>query len=128
MKFDSELLFPSARIREGPCYPCEKAAVVGHQQPSREPCGAVAPLELLNHNSTVYYVPLVQYSVPLWKQGTKILPTLALLMLKDDVVDDAVFLRLIGIHDEVALHVALHLLEGLSAVLGKQLIRDLAHT
>ena len=41
-----------------------------------------------------------------------------LLVLVDDVVDDSVFLALLGVHDEVALHVALDLLQELTAVLG----------
>ncbi len=84
------------------------------------PSALIAPLQLLNHNSAFRYVPFVQYSVPLWKQGAKIPPTLVivLLVLEDDVVDDAIFFRLKSIHDEVALYIALHLLQGLSAMLG----------
>ena len=36
-------------------------------------------------------------------------------------------LRLLGIHDEVAFHVALDLLQPLTAVLGQHLVGDLAH-
>ncbi len=50
-----------------------------------------------------------------------------LLVLEDDVIDNAIFLGLIGIHDEVALDIALDLLQWLSTVFREQLIGNLAH-
>ena len=44
----------------------------------------------------------------------------------DDVVDDAVFLGLLGRHNEVALHVALDAIERLAGVLAHQLVCNLA--
>src|ERR1700761_3003705 len=42
----------------------------------------------------------------------------------DNLVDDAVFLGLLGIHDEVALHIALDAIERLACVLGHQGVGD----
>jgi hypothetical protein len=55
--------------------PLWKAALSAIGNLPREPFGAVALLELLNHNSA-FNVPLVQYSVQLWKQGAKSPPSL----------------------------------------------------
>ncbi len=44
----------------------------------------------------------------------------------DDFVDDAVFLGLLRVHDEVPLDVALDAVEGLAGVLGHQGVGDLA--
>src|SRR3954454_17371091 len=48
--------------------------------------------------------------------------------LVDDIVYDSVFLSLLRVHDEVALHIFFYFVEFLPAVLRQQLIRDLAHT
>src|ERR1700730_2419536 len=45
----------------------------------------------------------------------------------DDVVDDAVFLRLRGRHDEVTLHVTLDPLQRLARAGAHQLVRNLAN-
>src|SRR5450759_1626359 len=37
----------------------------------------------------------------------------------DDIVDDSVFLRLLRVHDEIALHVLLHFIQLLAGVLGQ---------
>jgi len=50
-----------------------------------------------------------------------------LLVLKDNVVHDAVVFSLVGVHDEIAFDVPFHLFQRLAAVLGEQLVRDLAH-
>ena len=50
-----------------------------------------------------------------------------LLVFVNDVVDDAVFLRLLRVHDEVALHVLLNFVELLAGVLGQDLVGNLAH-
>ena len=50
-----------------------------------------------------------------------------LLMLVDDLVDDAVFLALLRVHNEVAFHVALDLIELLAGVLGEDVVHGLAH-
>src|SRR5437764_2433508 len=44
----------------------------------------------------------------------------------EDLVDDAVLLGLLSRHDEVAVGVVLHLLDGLAGVLGEQLVQELA--
>src|SRR5207247_975327 len=46
---------------------------------------------------------------------------------RDDVVDDAVLLGLLGPHDEVAVRVASDLLDGLARVVREQLVQRLAH-
>lgn len=51
-----------------------------------------------------------------------------LLVLVDDVVDDAVFLALLDVHDEVAFHVALDLFQQLAGMLGQYLVSNFAHT
>jgi hypothetical protein len=43
----------------------------------------------------------------------------ASIRLVDDIVDDSVFLRLLRIHDEVALHVLLYFIQLLAGVLGQ---------
>src|SRR5206468_2592834 len=44
----------------------------------------------------------------------------------EDLVDDPVLLGLLGRHDEVAVGVLLDLLQGLSRVLGEDLVQELA--
>ena len=46
-------------------------------------------------------------------------------MLGDDLVHKPVFFRLLRVHDEITLHILRNLLEGLTGVLGEQLIRNL---
>ena len=48
-------------------------------------------------------------------------------VLENDLVNQPVFLRLLGVHDEIALHVALDLFQDLAAVFGQQLVGDLTH-
>src|SRR6202453_5450761 len=45
----------------------------------------------------------------------------------DDIVYDSVFLSLLRVHDEIALHIFLHFVELLPGVLGEQLVCYLAH-
>src|SRR5262245_37843877 len=52
----------------------------------------------------------------------------ALLVLVNDIVDDTVFLGLLGVHNEIPLHVLLHLFQLLPGMLGNQLAGDLPHT
>jgi hypothetical protein len=67
--------------------------------------------------STRRRATLVPYQVQLSKHcGEKYY---ALLVLEDNVVDDAVLLRLIRVHDKVAFHVAFHFLERLTTMLRK---------
>ena len=80
---------------------------------------------------------VVQYRVQLWNQryilrrAVTCNPAVSarnlLLVFKNDVVDDAVFFALLRVHDEVALHVALDLLQPLTGMLGDKLAGDLAH-
>jgi hypothetical protein len=51
-----------------------------------------------------------------WPARTPIIPLSRFI---DDIVDDSVFLGLLRIHDEVALHVLLYLIELLASVLGE---------
>src|SRR5215469_18081639 len=46
----------------------------------------------------------------------------------NDIVDDSVFLSLLRVHNEVALHILFHFFQLLPAVLGQQLVGNLAHT
>src|SRR5271167_722288 len=56
------------------------------------------------------------------------LPGFALLfVLENNAVNNAVFLALLRIHDEVAFHIPLHFFQPLTAVLGQKLAGDLAH-
>src|SRR3954451_12274085 len=45
----------------------------------------------------------------------------------DDLVDDAVFLRLVPAHDEVAVGVLRHPVERLTGVVGKDFVEELTH-
>src|SRR5690242_13898638 len=50
-----------------------------------------------------------------------------LLMFPNDLIDDAVVLALLGIHDEIAFHVLFNLLQLLTGMLRHDLVHDLAH-
>src|SRR6478672_5082581 len=52
----------------------------------------------------------------------------ALFVLVNDIVDDTVFFGLLGVHNEIPLHVLFHLFQLLSGMLGNQLAGDLPHT
>src|SRR5580700_3101010 len=55
-------------------------------------------------------------------------PIIPLSRLIDDIVYDSVFLRLLCIHNEVALHIFFYFVQLLTAVLGQQLVCNLPHT
>src|SRR6266850_6352959 len=55
-------------------------------------------------------------------------PIIPLSRLVDDIVYDSVLFCLLRVHNEVAFHILLYLLELLTAVLSQQLIRNLTHT
>src|ERR1700681_3991611 len=78
----------------------------------------------------VFTRPYSFFPAEKWQVSTSTLhqtPIIPSSRLIDDIVYDSVFLSLLRIHDEVALHVLLHFIQLLARVFSQQLISNLPH-